>query len=151
MEIPIILTTQRITNKITKEKDMRRSISFFSVRIQVIKWKMRKAGGMKIYEISGTGKLSDDLSSKRVDHHNADEIRKEADAVISRNHIRYVIFDFDRTDFMDSSGIGIIMGRYKTVSLIGGEVWAVHTNERIRKILTFSGATKIMQIYEGED
>ena len=123
---------------------MRRSISFFSVRIQVIKWKMRKAGGMKIYEISGTGKLSDD-------HHNADEIRKEADAVISRNHIRYVIFDFDRTDFMDSSGIGIIMGRYKTVSLIGGEVWAVHTNERIRKILTFSGATKIMQIYEGED
>ena len=50
----------------------------------------------------------------------------------------------------DSSGIGIIMGRYKTVSLIGGEVWAVHTNERIRKILTFSGAAKIMQIYEGE-
>ena len=75
---------------------------------------------------------------------------READAVISRNHIRYVIFDFDRTDFMDSSGIGIIMGRYKTVSLIGGEVWAVHTNERIRKILTFSGAAKIMQIYEGE-
>ena len=73
---------------------------------------------------------------REVDHHNADEIRKEA--------------DFDRTDFMDSSGIGIIMGRYKTVSLIGGEVWAVHTNERIRKILTFSGATKIMQIYEGE-
>ena len=57
---------------------------------------------------------------REVDHHNADEIRKEADAVISRNHIRYVIFDFDRTDFMDSSGIGIIMGRYKTVSLIGG-------------------------------
>ena len=36
---------------------------------------------------------------REVDHHNADEIRKEADAVISRNHIRYVIFDFDRTDF----------------------------------------------------
>ena len=71
---------------------------------------------------------------REVDHHNADEIRKEADAVISRNHIRYVI----------------IMGRYKTVSLIGGEVWAVHTNERIRKILIFSGAAKIMQIYEGE-
>ena len=63
---------------------------------------------------------------REVDHHNADEIRKEADAVISRNHIRYVIFDFDRTDFMDSSGIGIIMGRYKTVSLIGGEVHKFH-------------------------
>ena len=70
--------------------------------------------------------------------------------MISRNHIRYEIFDLDRTDFMDSSGIGIIMGRYKTVSLIGGEVCAVHTNERIRKILTLSGVTKIMQIYEEE-
>ena len=39
---------------------------------------------------------------------------------------------------------------HNAVSLIGGEVWAVHTNERILKILTFSGAAKIMQIYEGE-
>ena len=73
---------------------------------------------------------------REVDHHNAEEIKAEADAVIDRNHIRYVIFDFDRTDFMDSSGIGVIMGRYKTISLIGGEVWAVHTNERIRKAVT---------------
>ena len=80
----------------------------------------------------------------------AEEIRKSADSVIEKNHIKYVIFDFDRTDFMDSSGIGVIMGRYKTISLIGGEVWAVHTNERIRKILTLSGVTKIMQIYEEE-
>ena len=87
---------------------------------------------------------------REVDHHNADEIRKEADAVISRNHIRYVIFDFDRTDFMDSSGIGVIMGRYRMICLIGGEVWAVHANARIRKILTMSGVTKIMQIYEEE-
>ena len=60
---------------------------------------------------------------REVDHHNAEEIKAEADAVIDRNHIKYVIFDFDRTDFMDSSGIGVIMGRYKTISLIGGEVW----------------------------
>ena len=57
----------------------------------------------------------------------------------------------ENTDFMDSSGIGVIMGRYKTISLIGGEVWAVHTNARIRKILTLSGVTKIMQIYEEEE
>jgi stage II sporulation protein AA (anti-sigma F factor antagonist) len=87
---------------------------------------------------------------REVDHHNAEEIKREADAVIDRNHIKYVIFDFEMTDFMDSSGIGVIMGRYKTVSLIGGEVWAVHTNARIKKILTLSGVTKIMQIYEEE-
>ena len=81
---------------------------------------------------------------KEVDHHNAEEVKKSADA------IKYVIFDFEQTDFMDSSGIGVIMGRYRMICLIGGEVWAVHANARIRKILTMSGVTKIMQIYEEE-
>ena len=64
--------------------------------------------------------------------------------------IKYVIFDFKDTEFMDSSGIGAIMGRYRMIQLINGEVWAVHTNARIKKILTLSGMTKIMQIYEEE-
>ena len=85
-----------------------------------------------------------------LDHHNAEEIRRESDHLIIRNHIRYIIFDFAETDFMDSSGIGVIMGRYRMICLIGGEVWAVHANARIRKILTMSGVTKIMQIYEEE-
>ena len=85
---------------------------------------------------------------KEVDHHNAGIIRQDADRVIENNHIKYVIFDFEQTEFMDSSGIGAIMGRYRIIRLIGGEVWAVHTNARIRKILTMSGITKIMQIYE---
>lgn len=83
-----------------------------------------------------------------VDHHNAEEIKREADRLIDREHIRYIIFDFAHTGFMDSSGIGVIMGRYKKVYMMGGEVWAVHTNERMRKILTMSGVMKIMQIYE---
>ena len=56
-----------------------------------------------------------------VDHHNAEEMKRKADKLIDRNHIKYVIFDFENTDFMDSSGIGVIMGRYKTISLIGGK------------------------------
>ena len=55
---------------------------------------------------------------REVDHHNAEEIKAEADAVIDRNHIRYVIFDFDRTDFMDSSGIGIIILVFRFIRLI---------------------------------
>lgn len=85
-----------------------------------------------------------------LDHHNAEEIRKESDHLIERNHIRYVIFDFAETNFMDSSGIGVIMGRYKRIYMLGGEVCAVHANERMKKILTMSGVTKIMQIYEEE-
>ena len=86
-----------------------------------------------------------------VDHHNAEEMRKNADALIERNHIKFVIFDFEMTDFMDSSGIGVIMGRYKIIRLVGGEVWAEHANARIKKILTMSGMTKIMQIYEEDE
>ena len=86
-----------------------------------------------------------------VDHHTAEEMRKNADALIERNHIKFVIFDFEMTDFMDSSGIGVIMGRYKIIRLVGGEVWAVHANARIKKILTMSGMTKIMQIYEEDE
>ena len=67
-----------------------------------------------------------------LDHHNAEEIRKGADKLIEENHIKCVIFDFQETNFMDSSGIGVIMGRYKMVYLLGGEVWAVHANERMK-------------------
>lgn len=85
-----------------------------------------------------------------LDHHNAEEIRKGADKLIEENHIKCVIFDFQETNFMDSSGIGVIMGRYKMVYLLVGEVWAVHANERMKKILTMSGVTKIIQMYEEE-
>ncbi len=87
---------------------------------------------------------------KEVDHHNAEEIRRNTDNLIEKNHIKYIIFDFLDTDFMDSSGIGVIMGRYKMIRLIGGQVWVVHTNIRIKKILKMSGMTKIIQIYEEE-
>ena len=83
-----------------------------------------------------------------VDHHNAEEIKREADKVIEEQHIKYVIFDFGRTNFMNSSGFGVIMGRYRHIFLLGGEVWAIHTSERMRQILNMSGVTKIIQIYE---
>ena len=78
------------------------------------------------YELSSTGKLPE------------------------KHHIRYVIFDFRETNFMDSSGIGVIMGRYKRLYMMGGEVCAVHTSDRVKKILTMSGTAKIMHIYEEE-
>ena len=87
---------------------------------------------------------------REVDHHYAEENKKEADRLIERKHIKHVIFDFKNTDFMDSSGIGVIMGRYRQIHLLGGEVWAVHANERMKKILNMSGMTKIIQLFEEE-
>ena len=87
---------------------------------------------------------------EELDHHNTEEIRENTDRLIEERQIKCVIFDFAETNFMDSSGIGVIMGRYKLIRLLGGEVWAVHPNERIKKILTMSGVTRIIQIYEEE-
>ncbi|MEE1315170.1 MAG: anti-sigma factor antagonist [Faecalimonas sp.] len=86
-----------------------------------------------------------------LDHHNAEELRVHADELIEQHQIKCVIFDFANTNFMDSSGIGVLMGRYKLIYLMGGEVWAVHVNERIKKIMLMSGVMKIIQIYEEEE
>ena len=62
---------------------------------------------------------------KELDHHQTEEIRREADRQIERNHVKYVIFDFGETSFMDSSGIGVMMGRYRKLPdrrrSLGGE------------------------------
>ena len=86
-----------------------------------------------------------------LDHPASDEIRRDSDRIIGHNYIKNMIFDFSETVFMDSSGIGAIMGRYRLIRLVDGEVWAVHTSMRIKKILTLSGVTRIMQIYEEEE
>ena len=83
-----------------------------------------------------------------LDHPVSDEIRRDSDRIIGHNYIKNMIFDFSETVFMDSSGIGVIMGRYRHIFLLGGEVWAIHTSERMRQILNMSGVTKIIQIYE---
>ena len=88
--------------------------------------------------------------SEELDHHTAGQLSRTFDVLIEKGNVKNIVFDFDGMTFMDSSGIGVIMGRYRMICLIGGEVWAVHANARIRKILTMSGVTKIMQIYEEE-
>ena len=99
-----------------------------------------------VFETTGTClniKLPEEL-----DHPASELIRRESDRIMGKIYIRTICFDFGETIFMDSSGIGLIMGRYRRVYMLGGEVCAVHTSDRIRKILTMSGVTKIMQIYE---
>lgn len=60
------------------------------------------------------------LLPKEVDHHNAEEIRQRADRMLETAYVNRIVFDFSRTEFMDSSGIGVIMGRYKNIRFLGG-------------------------------
>ena len=85
-----------------------------------------------------------------VDHHNAEEIKREADKVSEEQHIKYVIFDFGRTNFMDSSGIGLLMGRYRALGMRGKCVQVINVNSHIAKLLRLSGVGKYIEICGSE-
>ena len=81
---------------------------------------------------------------REVDHHNAEKIRRRADRLIEKHHIKCVIFDFDETNFMDSSGIGVIMGRYKQMSYVGGKVFVRGIGKSVDRIFQMSGLYKLV-------
>ena len=81
-----------------------------------------------------------------IDHHNARVIRMQIDDELYKQRPRKLTLDLSRVEFMDSSGIGLLMGRYKLIRALGGMVRISHAGERIRKILMLSGIHKIIQI-----
>ena len=83
-----------------------------------------------------------------IDHHQSVDISSRADRYILSGKVGNIVFDFERTTFMDSSGIGIILGRYKKISCFGGKVYAVNVDRRIRKILIMSGLKDIVEIID---
>ncbi len=83
---------------------------------------------------------------KELDDHNAKEIKEQVDKVLDSEWIRTIIFDFRNTAFMDSSGIGMILGRYKKINYSGGKVEAVHMNDRIRRMLILSGLYQVVRL-----
>lgn len=56
------------------------------------------------------------------------------------------MFDFENTKFMDSSGIGVIIGRYKKISYFGGKIFAVNADARIKRTLMICGLHKVIEI-----
>lgn len=83
-----------------------------------------------------------------LDHHRVMELREEADTLIDRESIRNVVFDFDGVTFMDSSGIGMIMGRYKRVIFTGGKVGVAGVGSGVDRIFRLSGLYKIIEKYD---
>lgn len=86
-------------------------------------------------------KISEDL-----DHCLTEQIRGKIDDAIEQNGILHIVFDFDGMNFMDSAGIGFIMGRYKKVYLQGGSVSIIGINATVDRILRISGLYKIVNL-----
>ena len=89
---------------------------------------------------------------EEIDHHSCSVICRRADHMMLDNSVSHIVFDFSDTKFMDSSGIGVLAGRYRKISCFGGKVYVIHANRRIRKILEMSGIGDIVEmIDQGKD
>ena len=86
-----------------------------------------------------------------IDHHNALQIRTKADRLIERGALKNIIFDFDGVHFMDSSGIGMIMGRYKQVIFRGGRIAACGVSGEVDRILKISGLYRVMEKFDSTE
>ncbi|MBQ6625738.1 MAG: anti-sigma factor antagonist [Ruminococcus sp.] len=86
--------------------------------------------------------IDDVLTAKiygEIDHHRAQSIRTKIDAQTQMHKPKELQLDFSNVSFMDSSGIGLIMGRYRQVSLLGGSLKVVNVPQGLKKIIMLSG------------
>ena len=83
---------------------------------------------------------------EEIDHHRAAYICQKADRYILQENVNHVGFDFEDTKFMDSSGIGIIMGRYRKIACFGGRVYAIHVDRKIERMFAMAGLNKIVEV-----
>lgn len=84
-----------------------------------------------------------DLSGE-IDHHSIREIREEIDKTLERSGAVNVAFELSNVSFMDSSGIGLILGRYKKVRAFGGQIIIIGASEAVKKLLRMSGVSDIV-------
>jgi len=84
--------------------------------------------------------------TEEIDHHLAEKIRRRVDYEIQRYIPKKVVFDFTCVNFMDSAGIGLIIGRYKLVTMLGGVLSIKGVTSNVKKILEMSGILKLIQV-----
>lgn len=83
---------------------------------------------------------------RELDHHHADILRAEVEMLIQVYRVKNLVFDFEQTDFMDSSGIGVLIGRSRKLGFSNGVVYARNLNGRVKKIFKASGLGKIIYV-----
>ena len=82
---------------------------------------------------------------REVDHHVAGNMSREIDLLAESWHVHRIIFDFAGTDFMDSSGIGVLLSRYKQMEGSRGTVRIYGAGPRITRILTIGGIMRLVK------
>lgn len=87
------------------------------------------------------------MVSGEIDHHTASEIREKIDNFVRNNNLKELILDFSKVSFMDTSGIGLILGRFKLARSLGVNFKVINIPEKMRRIINLSGI-KDLGIFE---
>jgi stage II sporulation protein AA (anti-sigma F factor antagonist) len=80
-----------------------------------------------------------------LDHHAAKGIREEIDESLERLRPSTLILDFKNVTFMDSSGIGLVMGRYRTMQLLNGKLVVKNASLHIKKVMRLAGLDRLAE------
>ena len=85
---------------------------------------------------------------EEIDHHKVQRLALEIDQAIVDKAPEKVVFDFEKVRFMDSSGIGLLIGRYRNVECLGGSVYTYGVHGHMEKLIAMSGIEKYIGKYE---
>lgn len=85
---------------------------------------------------------------EELDQHVADRIRKKCDIILMDQKRKHIVFDFTKTKFMDSAGIGLLLGRYRQLHMRGGILFVYKPGKRILRIMEISGLMRFVNICE---
>lgn len=99
--------------------------------------------------IASTGEVLTVYMQGEIDHHSAKSMREEIDKAIDFNMPSLLILDFSEITFMDSSGIGLVMGRYKNLQKNGAKLHLVNLSDNIYKIMKLAGIERLAVIEKG--
>ena len=88
--------------------------------------------------------------SGELDMVSADDFRKEVDALMEKNCSDNIVLNLEGIEFIDSSGLGVILGRYKKASLRGGKMAIVGAPLQVKRILELSGILRIAEAFATE-
>ena len=91
------------------------------------------------------------LVEGELDHHLAALLRARIDPVLAREGICDIIYDFGGTEFMDSSGIGMIMGRHRQVAYLGGRTAVCNVGRAMDRLLRMSGLYRIVEKFDSRE
>ena len=97
-------------------------------------------------KITVSGEVITAYLDGEIDHHSAGIMRNEIDAAVEQNMPTMLVLDFKDVSFMDSSGIGLVMGRYKIMKPYGGELHITNTSPHIGKVMKLAGLDRLAKM-----